>query len=609
MHILHRFLQPKPLFAFVLALYAIFGSSHLTKFVTADEHYWVEERIPQYWKAIAEHRWTKTFINDKPGVSLALISGIGYAINQDSPSHCKETDDKVVNCRTLETQSLYFAFRLPILITNGLLLIFLFFLVSKVTDPWIALWTLVLTALAPILLGISQIINPDSLLWSFGMVGIFSFLAFLETSRYRYVILTTIATGFALLSKYVAVALLPFYCLLAGVFLILKKDTPSPGSIRKEVFLLATVIATIATGSIALLCLFLPALVLNDKYISLFLGTIPHKGLFLTLGALPLLLIVIDTLFLKNILILKTRTFFREHPSLLRLIPLSFFLLIMTAIALRIGFPSLEMFTYIPFDMKDFENDRYYGVSLQLSEMFLLEWNPILFSLTPITLIGVLIFLYQSFTGHTSQKNFLFATAFPLITILYLILFLAAGILVTPRYSILLYTPFAFLAALGYARIIGEDWLARILFTAIILAASIASLVSIQPFYFNYSSFLLPKGALISDSWGYGGYEAAEYLNTLPNATDLTVWSDYYGVCEFLVGKCLTAYTFDGTRIRPDYYVLTRRGKIRYMSRYDRWEQKSGLTAYQYYDRSDPVWSLEIDDRLGNYVKVFKVEK
>ncbi|MEP7162262.1 MAG: hypothetical protein ABI747_00650, partial [Candidatus Moraniibacteriota bacterium] len=125
----------------------------------------------------------------------------------------------------------------------------------------------------------------------------------------------------------------------------------------------------------------------------------------------------------------------------------------------------------------------------------------------------------------------------------------------------------------------------------------------------NYMNGFLPKKMLLTDSWGYGGYEAAQYLNALPDAKNLTVWSDYYGVCEFLVGKCLTAYSFDGSKIKPDYYVLTRRGRIRYMSRYDRWEEKSGLIAYQYYDRPDPDWAVIIDGRPGNFVKVVKVQK
>ncbi len=113
----------------------------------------------------------------------------------------------------------------------------------------------------------------------------------------------------------------------------------------------------------------------------------------------------------------------------------------------------------------------------------------------------------------------------------------------------------------------------------------------------------------MTDAWGYGGYEAAEYLNALPDAKNLTAWSDYYGFCEFFVGKCLTAYNFDKNTISPDYYVLTRRGRIRYWSRYETWEKNSGLVAYKYYDTTNPVWELLIDNNKQNYVRVFKVEK
>jgi hypothetical protein len=77
---------------------------------------------------------------------------------------------------------------------------------------------------------------------------------------------------------------------------------------------------------------------------------------------------------------------------------------------------------------------------------------------------------------------------------------------------------------------------------------------------------------------------------------------------SFFVGRCLTAYTFDQNEIKPDYYVLTRRGKIRYMSRYPRWERLSGLRAYQYYGTPDPAWELHIGDRPGNFIRVVKVE-
>ncbi|MFZ1626296.1 MAG: glycosyltransferase family 39 protein [Candidatus Moraniibacteriota bacterium] len=609
METLRSYLQPKSLFILVLALYSLFGSLHLSQFVTADEHYWVQERIPQYWKAISEKHFTRTFINDKPGVSLALVSSISYFIHPESPLLCQEKENKTIDCESKESQRIYRDFRLPILIVNGLLLILLFLLITRVTDAWVALTTVTLTALSPILLGGSQILNPDSLLWSFGSIGIFSFLAFLKTRLYRYAGVAAVATGFALLSKYVALVLLLIY----GFFTFADALIREQGTLsrRKDISLLLMPLG-VTIGSLSVLCFFLPALVLNDKYLNLFLDTIPHKSLFLTIGLVPIILLLFDNVFFKNFLFEKLQIICRRYASFLRLIPTTFLLLLIGVLSLRMFLPQWEIFTQIPFDIKDFENSRYYGITLGYAEMFFLEWVPILFSLTPITVIGTFVFfLFAIRKDSTSDTQFI-ASTFPIIITLYLVIFLAVGLLVTPRYSILLYPLFAFLAALGISHIADHFKiisLIRPLLFLVVLGASLMSLTSIKPFYFNYANFLLPKEALISDSWGYGGYEAAEYLNALPNASELTTWSDYYGVCEFFVGKCLTAYTFDGTQIQPDYYVLTRRGKIRYMSRYDRWEQKSGLTAYRYYDRPNPDWSLEIDDRPGNYVKVFRVER
>src|SRR3989338_4647557 len=119
--------------AFILSAYFFFGIGHLEKFITADEHYWVEERIPQYWDAVAEGKWEKTFINDKPGVSLALVSGVGLLFEPQPARHFSESDGRLLRYDISGTDPLLFASRLPILIVNGLLLLLLFWLIGKLT--------------------------------------------------------------------------------------------------------------------------------------------------------------------------------------------------------------------------------------------------------------------------------------------------------------------------------------------------------------------------------------------------------------------------------------------------------------------------------------------
>jgi 4-amino-4-deoxy-L-arabinose transferase-like glycosyltransferase len=338
----------------------------LGKFITADEHYWVYERIPQYWNAIAEGKWKKTFINDKPGVSVALVSGIGYFFYPNASEHCIEQNDKIIDCQEKITESLYKTFRLPILLINGLLMIFLFFLIKKISDQWVALWTIILTSLSPILLGISQIINPDSLIWSFGSVGIFSFFIFLQEKKFHHLIITAVFTGLAILSKYSALILFPFYVILAVLFLCIIKNDSQFLSPRKILPFFFSAFTAIIFGSFILISFFLPALILNYKYLNLFLSTIPHKGMFFTLGAIFFLIFIIDMVFLKSSLFLIVRKHCQRYLSSLKSIPLFLALLLLIIIVLRVAMSEWDIFTRIPFDIKNFENARYYGVSVNV---------------------------------------------------------------------------------------------------------------------------------------------------------------------------------------------------------------------------------------------------
>ena len=589
----------------VFAGYFFFGLRHLTQFVTADEHYWVYERIPQYWDAVANGKWKKTFINDKPGITLALTSGIGLLFEPHPKKHLYENYDRVLIYDTGNTEPLYRAFRLPILLMNALLLLYLFWIVGRLTNPWIALWTVMLAALSPILLGISQIVNPDALLWSLGAAALFSYFALLASGERKYLWLTILFTGFALLTKYVAFILLPFYLTLA-LLRFLTEEEPDAASLTQHLKKDLSRLVGIAAASVVLLFLFLPALFLDSKYIVELIQTVPDKEALAAIGLGLFVPLLIDLFVLKNKLLFTVRRIGLRAAPARRALPLFFLALFAALIIVRNFFPDWDIFTRIPFDIKDISDARYHTDIPNFFEVFLLEWNPIVFSLTPIVLLGLAAFL-----GTREKKYAFLAYALLFFFLVSSVLLISSNVLATPRYSILLYPLFAFLAARGVWQITERfSWpYAKLAATLVIFFGSLASLYAIQPFYFNYTNSLLPKSALINDAWGYGGYEAAQYLNSLPDAERLTVWIDYYGVCEFFVGRCLSAYTFDPALVQPDYYVLTRRGQMRYMSRADRWERLSGLTAYRYYGAPHPAWQLLIDDRPGNFVKVVKVEK
>ena len=82
----------------VLGLYLFFGLSHLGQFVTADEHKWLYERIPNYWEAIRDQKWKKTFINDKPGVSVAILGLPATRLYPDARTFCNEGEERIIQC-------------------------------------------------------------------------------------------------------------------------------------------------------------------------------------------------------------------------------------------------------------------------------------------------------------------------------------------------------------------------------------------------------------------------------------------------------------------------------------------------------------------------------
>lgn len=608
-----RLIQPKPLFALVFVVSILFGSLHLTQFVTADEHYWLYERIPKYWNAWGDWELKKTFINDKPGVSLALITGPALLVLPNTTNHCVEQKNRLYACQVQDTAGLLLVFRLPLLLVNGLILIYLFTLLTRLFDPWVGFFGTTLTSLSPILIGMTQIVNPDALLWSTSAAALFSFFAVLKFGRTRDIITTIIFTTLAILSKYTALILFPAFALALFIYFIATLEDHSAEALHIILKNNLRRLIIIAVGTTFLALLLVPAFLLDRKYLAEYLATVPDKEVILFIFLPIVLAFLMDTLVFRSKILIALRKLIHQSLPLFRSVALLSILLVVSIIAARYLFPNWNIYA-IPFDIKDLSDARYHSSVPNSFEAFFLEWNAILFSLPPIVLFGLItlgIFgLRKKPLAHAP-----IILSLVLFTVSFVVVLIHSNILATARYAIILFPVLAVLSAFGFRELTlwGEHRWSNISkgLALVVILGSILSLIAIYPFYANYANSLLPRTALVADAWGYGGYEAAEYLNGLPDASKLTVWSDYYGVCEFFVGKCLTAYTFDGNEIRPDYYILTRRGEARYMSRFDRWERLSGLTAHRYYRQTaiPPVWSLNIDDRPGNYVKVFQVEK
>ena len=602
---IERLCTPNKGLVLVIALYLFFGLNHLGQFVTADEGRWLYERIPNYWEAVHDQKWKKTFINDKPGVSVALAGLPGVLLNPEAREHCQEGEDKIIHCNVEHSENFLLAFRLPLVLVNAVLLCILFFVIGRLINPWAGLWSSAFIGLSPPLIGISQIVNPDAFLWSFGSVATFTFFLSLKTKERKWALLAGFFLGMALLSKYVALILYPFYFGVVILGFFLSSETEAHKTLRTQLKLWGI------QGGVAFIttCFFLPAFLTSPKYyLGKYLFSIEHKGLFALLAGIPLLFVFGDIFLLKGkgLDFLKRRLVWLRSCFALIVVALGGVLLV--TILVRRIFPAWEIFKSLPFDVKELTTATQYGVHLNFFEAALLEWSPLAFSLTPIVLIGIGGLCVYAWKKRGAEEM-IWVGVLSFFAFLYLGVLMITDVFTTIRYSIILYPFMGFLGAMGFWYLSERVQYKQkyIAITAVIVGASLLSLFWIKPFYFNYTSSLLSKESIMSDAWGYGGYEAAQYLNGLPGAQNITVWADYYGVCEFFVGRCVTAYTFDQNVVEPNYYVLTRRGNIRYGSRFETWERISGMTASKHYADTHPEWQLFIDGHPGNYIKIIKV--
>jgi hypothetical protein len=249
------------------------------------------------------------------------------------------------------------------------------------------------------------------------------------------------------------------------------------------------------------------------------------------------------------------------------------------------------------------------GVDFKNTSLFnkvLLEFYPMVFSLTPVVLASFIFALIKYIKKPDRYRRLVFSLA------VFIILLFSATIyihlLAIIRYSIMLYPLIFIIAAIGAYGVFSMPGLKRInkhLVTGLIIAVSILSLWSAKPFYLNYTNDLLPKKHLISDAWGYGGYEAAQYLNAQPEAENLVVWTDQNGYCTFFKGKCMRgSQDWKDNKakggLQVDYFIKTRRGSIMYESIWDDLKKSTAV------DPHGAVWQMVINGRPGNYVMIFK---
>lgn len=596
-----------------LAAYFAFGFHHLSDFETADEHYWGYDngggRIVKYWTAIRTHDWARTRIDDKPGITVAILSGIGgSAIGNLAQERNYWSDDAWRHYDKDITLARNLAYRLPIMIVNGLMALFFFRAIRKLTkSPRAAFFACAMILVSPVIVGISQIVNPDALLWSFSLAAVLSGLLFFRDLRFRDGLWMTVFLGLAFLTKYTSIILVPYLGLALAYFLIFGGEETPDMKLARRMRRMSVGYLSAIIGASAMYALLMPAVFLNGKYFFAAKGVDGIRIVFILALASGAALFAASFFVGRLSMADRLRGLVGKAGSaIVSAVPFLFGVICLAALANWSFGGNFLGLKDIAFDAAQSKNFR----SVPVFQQALLEIRPLVFAVTPLFLF---LFLYALLTNRSTRKRRSKELVFLLAL---LILLLHAGVLyqkllIDIRYGIILYPIVFIIAAIGADELLesfgwGNKMAAGILTSLALIVSGTVSLCSIKPYYFNYASDLLPKSQLIASAWGYGGYEAASYLNALPGIESATAWSDYEGFCPFFGGICVrgneTDHVFkDGPGNRDiKYLIATRRGRIKEAGT---WKLLDG-----YYDKK-PIFEIEIGGRKGNYVRVYEVTK
>lgn len=552
----------------ILAVFAInifFGVPRLATYSSVDEPYWTYDRTPDFWKAVAHQKWKSTDINDKPGITVAEISGLGLFSGVRPLEYKSFRQEPKTPEVAAEMIKINFALRLPIYLACLAFLLIFFFFIKKLFNETIAVLSLIFIGLSPIILGISLIINPDSLLWGFLPLSIISYLVYQKENRKKYLIFSGVLLGLSLLTKYVANILYVylFGLIFLGYIYSWKSENNFSAYIKKGLRDYGILVLI----SLLTFFVFYPKCWVEPK--TLLKGTILSAAFKSTW---PLFAGFIGLL-LADLFLLKSRVFSAVIGFLGR--HRHYFKSALGALFLS-GIIFVLFNTYSGMPIFDFEAEMASpkGENVltfaHLAKIISSDLYALVFGLTPV----VLFFFIFSVLKNTFQKGALskesaVVSYFLIFILIYYVASTVNHVTATIRYQIVTFPLAAIIAAIGayqFLQIPGikkyaKDYLAYLVFIVI----SCVSLFLAAPHFFNYASSLLPDNYVLNlKDMGDGSYEAAQFLNRLPDAQNLIIWSDKGAVCETFLGQCKVSFNKNDTQdIDFDYFVVSAGRKSR----------------------------------------------
>jgi hypothetical protein len=176
----------------------------LNVFLTTDEPIWIRQSL-NFFTGLLERDYTKTFHYAQPGVTTMWSGVIGlwtkYLLTAQAGSGGLAEFLKAVPAQPVAVDYLLFV-RFPTVLLTSLCVVGVYFFVKKLFNPQIALLSALLLALDPYYLAHSRFIHQDALVTSFMTLSVLSFLVYLRQGRsWPYLVFSALMAGLAFLTK------------------------------------------------------------------------------------------------------------------------------------------------------------------------------------------------------------------------------------------------------------------------------------------------------------------------------------------------------------------------------------------------------------------------
>lgn len=603
------------LIVLIMGLNFFFGYFNLGKMSVVDEPLWTFDRIPNFWRDIGEKDWRNTNVSDKPGLTVAAISGIGL-FSEPYPKQYKKIywDSKNFNLNASKMEDFNIAYRIPILAFVSLSIALFYFLVKKLAGRKSAILSSIFIGLSPILIGNSRIINPDSILWIFTSFSLLCYLIYLKENRRIPLYWSALFLGLAILTKYTAnILYLFFFGLIFAEYIFNPKryDTRSIHEYLKEKFLDFSILVTLSC--LVIYSLYPAIWGKPSRFLLMTVQSQPFEPIW-PIFAAAIAIIATDFLVLRSLVVRKILAYFARFSSAVKKAVSLIFILSAAGVFLNVylgmKFFDFEMILSSP--KSSFHGEDFIG-------FFLTNFYPLVFGISVLAIFAIIVFLIATFRKNKFSENNTAAIYYLLLFVLiYYAGSIASEVASIIRYQIIVF-PAMFIAsgiALGelFDNFVPEnDPFSKKAFYALSLLMIISlsfSLYRVRPFYMGYASSLLPERYYLDvKDMGEGSYEAAEYLNSLPDAGNLSIWTDKRGVCTFFVGKCYSSLDpelFSSNVI--DYFVISSGRESRTVKMTSR--LKIGDKKFQdLYSAEKFSHKIEIAGRPNNFVKIIAPEE